>query len=48
MSIKKESATSNEASFRGGYKDESGNPLTPSQTLSMLIIFDLRKNVKKF
>lgn len=35
FNTKKESATSNYASFCGGYKDESGEPLTPSQTLSI-------------
>lgn len=29
----------NLASLRGGYKDESGKPLTPSQTLSICLLY---------
>lgn len=38
----------NLASLRGGYKDESGEPLTPSQTLSIRYYKRLRAKSQHF
>ena len=49
-SIKKKKVPANRMSdsIVRGCKDESGNPLTPSQTLSMRIVYVLRPKVNRF